>query len=221
MRSFWMRKLFSYAAVLAVICPAAFQNANAFDTEAYCRGVAEAAGGSYRILEACINEENKAKRNLEKEKEGDSGFKYLFSISTEKWGKARVSVKEDSFDKLGPATTLWISIETTKPKHFPRYKNGKETEVPYYTEILSVAVACDRSQSSKEMRMLHSGSAVLASIYYGKNGDKLDSTLFESKYDQIKNSAWKQGQMASSDVFSPTIPNTWGAIYYDAACKDN
>lgn len=218
-----MGKIVSYAAAAAifgVVCPCIFQNANAFDTEAYCRKVAEATGGSYRILERCIAEENKAKKNLGQTKETNGDFKYYFSVSSEQWGKARISVKEGSFDKLGPATTLWMSAKTSKPKYFTKYKDGNQTEIPYYTEVLSVAVACDKSKNSKEMRMLHSGSVILSQIYLGKNGEILDSVTFQDKYDQVKSSTWKQGQMASSDVFSPTFPKTWGAIYYDVACKD-
>ena len=41
-----------------------FVNLYAFDTNTYCREVADAIGGSYQIEKACRNEEYKSKSNI-------------------------------------------------------------------------------------------------------------------------------------------------------------
>lgn len=52
------------AALISIYSPFAVSAGNVFDTKAYCRRLADVAGGSYQIEEACREQEREAQASL-------------------------------------------------------------------------------------------------------------------------------------------------------------
>lgn len=190
-------------------------DAMAFDINAYCQKVAEAAGGSYQILERCLEEEKAAKARTAPTSR--DGFTKIFQDPNKAW---TIFAKMDDVENIGATRAFWRLTKFAKPQDDQMYVSGKQNRVRVrWTEKLEwVAVYCDKTERSEDGRKLKSFAVTLGSSYLDKNGKVLN------QYASATNRTDVQKFDPSNDDSIPvnyrmTIPGTFGELDYRIACE--
>lgn len=173
----------------------------AFDSTAYCKKVAEAAGGSYQIYEACLKDENSAKNRLKgdslnsefvpylQNKDFSSTSQYVPYLQNEDF---KVSVDESSFQKLGSSTMFQKLTEYQKQQTKIVYdeKLSKRVKRKFWKKVEIVAVICSESGNHRLLKMMNSGATYLTTVLLDKSGKPVHQTSNDValiQYKEVKN----------------------------------